>query len=61
MADPDEGATFDKLARAEERVDLSESFTHGAQMISNPPPVDAAIPQALIGTPPPQDNAATDE
>lgn len=33
----------------EDRIDLSESFSHGAQMISTPPPADAEIPQALLG------------
>jgi hypothetical protein len=45
MSDRDESS---RPREGEERIDLSESFSHGAQMISAPPPADAEIPQALL-------------
>lgn len=61
MSDPDgtnEPATPESAG--DDRIDLSESFSHGAQMISSPPPSDSVAPQALLGTPEPQESPAPD-
>lgn len=60
MSESNEGPEKQSL-RGDDRIDLSKSIEHGAQMISSPPAEDSEIPQALIGTPTAQDSTTSSD
>jgi hypothetical protein len=62
MTDPEHSTHSGKSDPVgDDRIDLSESFSHGAQMISAPPPSDSVAPQALLGTPEPPQTSTPDD